>query len=116
MINPNGFLMVEPSGPASPQPIIDDLTKRATAIWRRKVWTDPDVRYRGVHRCICGAISSNGRHSLFDRSGPETSSLLVHYLAYHRFQIPKTEVDKVFQIEVDGEVPTDEELRHPPRR
>lgn len=113
MISPAGFLMIEPSRPASAAPVIDAVTRKVTAIWRHGVWTSETMRYRGWHTCICGAASDNRMHRLGDVKGPETNSLIVHYVAYHRDEIPAGELAKIQEIAIDGEQPTPKELGQP---
>lgn len=100
--------MIEPAGPASEQPTIDDLTRKMAAAWRRSV---PDgMRYRGFHVCRCGARSGNeGRHI----DGLLTNSLCVHYLAFHRRDVPTSELVKVGALRDVGIEPTEKELERP---
>ena len=85
------LMMIEPKNQAT-HPIDDDLTAMA-----QKVFTSakPTTRYRGWHRCICGANSDNADWEL--PNGQITNSLLVHYVRYHRNEIPQSEIDKLKQ-------------------
>lgn len=108
-IDPTMILMIEPSATVSPEPVIDLLTRKMTAAWR--VRQDMRDCYRGYHICECGARSDNKDHWV----GMDllTNSLCVHYLAFHRAEVPQTELDKVAALE-DGEAePTTEELCAP---
>jgi hypothetical protein len=49
--------------------------------------------YRGVHRCICGAKSDN--QDWFLPGDVITNSLLVHYIACHRGEVPNEEIVKL---------------------
>lgn len=107
------FLMVEATRQAAPAPILDALTRKATALYRHKVWTSETRRFRGWHTCICGAQSDNRLHKLRDVSGPETNSLLVHYVAYHRDEISADDRAILEAFNGPGEDPTAEELAPP---
>jgi hypothetical protein len=108
MISGDGILMVEPSANVSTGPLIDELTRRMTAAWRKR--RDSDYRYRGFHRCRCGATSDNRDHYVGDAN---TNSLCIHYLAFHRDELPKEELDKVRALDFGEGEPTEEELRFP---
>lgn len=110
MIDSKGLLMIEPEGLKTLEPVIDGLTRRVTAAWRRR--TESDYGYRGFHMCICGAVSDNKDHWV----GPNrllTSALCIHYIALHRDEISPEELEKVRQLPDDEEVPTVQELRIP---
>jgi hypothetical protein len=102
MITNKGLLFIEPTQPASKEPVIDGLTRRMTAALNGSVggtndgWQGafrPGGGWRGVHTCVCGVNSSNRNFQLED--GTITNSLCIHYLAHHRDEIPKSELDKV---------------------
>lgn len=103
----NAILMIEPSAAVSTQPTIDVLTRKmATAL--RFAQRDPNRRYRGFHICKCGVTSDNQDHFV---NGMLTNSLAVHYLAYHRADVPQGELDKVAALDVSETEPTDAEMR-----
>lgn len=104
----NGILMVEPSARTSTTPLIDELTRKMTAAWRRR--RDSEVSYRGWHTCACGACSDNKDHYIGDGDGLLTNSLCVHYLAFHRDDISQEELDKVCALTLGEEEPGEEEL------
>src|SRR5688572_9235062 len=88
-----------------------------TALRRGK---KPDYRYCGVHDCICGAHS--GATDVILSNAWVTNTLCVHYLAYHRAEVPVGELDAVRSLPRGAESPTDRELvvpalrhPHPPR-
>jgi hypothetical protein len=109
MIDPEGLMMIEPQGMASPEPIIDELTRKMTAAWRAR-YTNMEEQYLGYHRCVCGATSDNRDHSV---SWRRTNSLCVHYLAFHRHAVPESEIEKVRALPPDEADPTEDELRIP---
>ena len=117
MINHNGLLYIEPRLPPRPTPLVDELTCRM--VWSLRAATDTGTlsgttfrkgdAYRGWHTCSCGAGSSNVDYLL--PSGEVTNSLCIHYLAYHRHEIPPEQLARVAALPVVGtELPTEEEL------
>jgi hypothetical protein len=109
MISDKGLLYIEPSQSASPEPVLDHLTRQMAAAFRR-AWLTPGS-WGGFHECVCGAWSTNCDYRL--PNGEVTNSLCVHYVAHHRSEVP---IDQVTQVEAFafGEVePTAEELQGP---
>lgn len=100
------LLFMVPVQQASVQPVVDHATRLMTAAFRAYVKTRG--RWRGVHRCVCGARSSNVDYELPD--GSVTNSLCVHYLAYHREEVPNADVVAVLLFNVDEQEPTNAEL------
>lgn len=113
MIDSGGLLMIEPIGKGSDAPVVDDLTRKMTAAWRR-AFADPNRRYRGVHRCACGATSGNQDYYV-DVGGVrvKTNSLAVHYMALHRGEVPQAELDKVASLAYGLAEPYPTEFRYP---
>jgi hypothetical protein len=119
MINPQGLLFIHPFDPPSEHPLIDELTKRMTAAFNRcerGVWlSDGGFRvghsWRGSHRCSCGAISDSQDRRYNHGMDVITNSLCVHYLAYHRDEIPEIEIAKVRLLPARYEMPTEEQLK-----
>jgi hypothetical protein len=92
MICPDpGYLMfVEPKD--SPNEFIDDeLTQLAMEVWNG--CKPIAVSYRGFHTCSCGVQSTNRNY--VTKGGNVTNSLLIHYVARHREEIPEEEIDKL---------------------
>ncbi len=110
MINPKGILMVEPSKWTSAAPLIDSATRMMTAAWRRRRVSE--LACRGTHLCRCGVASDNRIHFV-GSADMKTNSLCIHYLAFHRDEIPQEELDKVYALGFGEEDPTMEELRLP---
>lgn len=108
-----GILMVEPSGKTSAAPIIDELTRKMTAAWRRR--RDSDISWRGFHVCKCGVFSDNKDHWVGEGKGLLTNSLCIHYLAYHRDEVPQEELDKVRALSYGEEDPNEKDLAKPRR-
>ena len=84
MIFTKRLLFIEPIHPASSTPIVDHLTRRMAAAFRA-ARTDTWIS-AGLHECVCGAYSTSVDYYL--PSGHRTNSLCVHYVAYHRSEIP----------------------------
>ncbi len=110
MINDSGILYIEPSARVSLHPIVDQLTRKMTAAFRRSI---PGPGYRGFHVCSCGVFSSNCDYKL--PNDQITNSLCIHYLAFHREEIPETELKKAGRLDYGEEEPTAEELKAPRR-
>jgi hypothetical protein len=108
MINPNGILYIEPSRRISELPVIDELTRKMTAAFRR---CEDGTAFRGWHTCACGAASDNCEHILPNKI--ETNSLCIHYLAFHRTEIPAAELEKVQQLPYGETEPNERELAAP---
>lgn len=87
--------MIEPAGPAAATPLVDDLTRVMCAIWRHHRY-DSEHGYRGWHTCACGAMSDDREHRI--RGWLLTNSLCVHYLAFHRDEVPTEEIEKVWAL------------------
>jgi hypothetical protein len=65
--------------------------------------------WKGWHDCVCGAASSNCNYLLPD--GQVTNYLCVHYLAYHRSEVPASELQKVRNLPSYEAEPTQHQLR-----
>ena len=106
MIDPNGLLMIEPRGPAADEPVIDVYTLTMAAAWRLG-WSSR-LACRGFHVCACGVASDNREHFVVGVSGTlRTNSLAVHYLAFHRDEVPPEELERVVGLPV---YPSDSDL------
>lgn len=108
----HGLLYVEPTAKTSKEPTIDSLTKKMTAAFR-VADSDMPFGFGGVHVCACGAKSEAKDFVL--PNGLIINSLCVHYLAFHRDEIPHDQLLKVAQFK-EGEVePSLDELQPPTR-
>lgn len=88
------LLFIEPLKPASKKPVEDELTAKM-----RELWSDASRSphgYYGFHLCVCGARSDN--FDWYVRGGLKTNSLAVHYLEYHRAEVPKSELEKLRRL------------------
>jgi len=105
MINLNNphLLFIEPSSAISKEPVIDDLTRKmATALKNGKVCEN----WMGVHTCACGANSTASNYNV--ENGLKTNSLAVHYLMWHRNEVPESELKKVGKFRCEGSDPEDD--------
>ena len=93
------------------EPIIDELTIKmfnafidhyATGHLDRNSTFHHDIGTLGVHTCVCGKMSSSVDYLL--KSNHVTHSLSVHYLACHRQDIPKFELDKVSSLNASAKL------------
>lgn len=93
VIDPDGLMMIEPEHPRSLNPVDDELSKLARAAWAEAVGEpDPGKWWRGTHGCVCGKSSDNRDYYV---RGLKTNSLLVHYVEYHREDVPQAELRKL---------------------
>ena len=100
------MFFIQPKRPPTAEPLIDELTMRMTSALRNA--RVPAYQFLGVHACICGAVSDSTNRIL--ANGAVTNTLCVHYLAYHRPEVPAAELDAVRRLPGDGDVPSPEEL------
>jgi hypothetical protein len=104
------LLFIEPRQPPSNWPIVDDLTRQLVTAYRLS--QPSHLIYFGFHECSCGALSDNTDHYLSD--GTKTNSLCIHYMAYHRHEVPESALEFVRRLSGDGAEPTTDELHRPP--
>jgi hypothetical protein len=108
MVNPDGFLMIEPRGYDAP-PIVDSITRKVAYLNHRKENLE-GIWYRGFHTCACDACSDNGDWSIkIGGKTYQTNSLIVHYVACHRSSIPPDQL-KLIESLTEEEDPTTEDL------
>lgn len=111
MVDKNGFLMIEPKKKCD-RAIIDDVTRKVTIILRA---AKEKGHYKGHHTCVCGAESGSAR--LIVRvcgNKLETNSLIVHYVACHRDEIPSSQMKLVEEASYLSRAwPTEKEVQLP---
>src|SRR5262245_38833062 len=90
-------------------PVIDDLTLRMVRALREA--SKPDYTFCGFHECVCGALSDSTDRIL--PNGGMTNTLCVHYLAYHRGEVPAGDLDAVSELPLGTDIPTSDELHGP---
>ena len=82
-------------GTGMTEPLEDVITDLARRVWSRAS-AEPNLFYKGFHTCRCGKTSDNREWTVF---GLKTNSLLVHYVACHRADVPREELMKLATIE-----------------
>ena len=110
------LLYIEPQNQKSDTPVLDELTKKMTAAFRDyKTGSGyqgqfmEDAMTIGEQTCACGAKSTNLDYLL--PSGFITNRLCVHYLAWHRSEVPQSGLDKVAALPDEFSDPTPELLQ-----
>jgi hypothetical protein len=87
-------LFIEPEEPASKVPVQDALSAKMRALMAQA--RRSDYVYFGFHQCICGAKSDTSDWIL--HTGQKTNSLAVHYLEFHRHEVPERELEKIRKL------------------
>lgn len=87
MIDPEGFLMIEPTYRPTSAIVYDEITMAVRELYASG--RASDYAYHGTHECICGARSDSKDHYV-TIGGAEllTNSLAEHYVSHHRDEIP----------------------------
>lgn len=100
------LLYLEPTNSGAMLPVIDGTTRRMAAAFRQAERTQSSLTR--VRTCPCGASSDAYDYGLPNEI--ETSSLCVHYLAFHRSDVPPRQLSVVERFEFGEVSPTDKEL------
>jgi hypothetical protein len=103
------LLFIVPGQHASPLPVVDGITRKMCAAFRKA--KQSDYGYGGVHECYCGAASSSCDYNL--PSGDLTNSLCVHYLAHHRAEVDEGQLAAVENFRFGEDQPSEKELQGP---
>ncbi len=112
------LLYIESKNQKSKQPVLDEKTKKMTAAFKDSKGTGVAFSDRkfldgattfGFHACICGAHSTSVDYLL--PGGIVTNYLCVHYLAWHRSEVPQAEIDKIDLLPNKFAEPTPELLQ-----
>lgn len=90
-------LFIEPRKNAAKVPVQDELTTDMREAMEHAARSE--YVFFGHHRCICSAASDP--YDWFLNTGHKTNSLAVHYLEYHRAEVPRGEMKKVREICAD---------------
>lgn len=100
-----GILYIYPKNKKSDLPVNDDITKKMSELFENCHTTGAYNKrgdfvigegYMGVHTCKCGETSESVDYLLTPKFA--TNSLCVHYLQYHRDEIPETEFEKINEL------------------
>jgi hypothetical protein len=103
------LLYITPSRRASQEPVIDEITRKMTAAFRTAEPTG--VVWRGFHVCACGAQSSNT--DWYVPGEILVNSLCVHYLAWHRDEVPAGDLEFAAALTAGEADPDAGELQAP---
>ena len=121
MIKEDWLLFIEPSGNRTLEPVIDSRTKKITAALRKaekgvqhyrnkycdnEEWVDDF--YMGYHTDACGCVSACSDRRL--PNGRVTNTLAIHYVAFHRHEIPHEQLLEIDNLTEGEEEPTIKEL------
>jgi len=87
------LLQIEPKGKKSKTRCNDRLTEKMRLLLK---YAKDGRPYKGHHTCSCGKHSGN--RDLYIKGGYITDSLAVHYLEWHRKDVPEKEIDKLKAI------------------
>jgi len=105
-----GLLYIEPKKEPLTKPLIDAYTRKMTAAFRQA-----KVNYErscfGFHSCECRVESEPHTYEL--GNGLVTNSLCIHYLAFHREEVPDYDLKNVESLKFGEEEPNEEELNTP---
>jgi len=86
------LLMIEPKSKIKEESVKDKYTANMNNLLTKATKT---AFYKGWHTCACGERSGNAELTV---SGYVTNSLAVHYLEFHRSEVPATELEKLDKI------------------
>jgi len=124
VIKSSTLLFIEPKNPKSIEPVDDEYTKKVEELLNqcytkvkeaRKKYDYEFVDYcpevgiveyngnflphtlaMGVHECVCGERSHGCDYKISENCA--TNSLAVHYLRWHRDEVPKSELLKIDKL------------------
>lgn len=101
----NALLYIEPYNNKTNTPVLDELTIKVFNAWKTRIGEGVymngglvrGLRTMGLHECRCGKYSGNSDYEL--EGGKITNTLCVHYMAYHRNEVPEKEMKKVEELD-----------------
>lgn len=106
MISDEDLLFIEPKGVGASSALVDTATRRMAAAFRQAEAIQP--YYCGFYVCVCGACS--GPQDLQLPNDRKINSLCVHYLAYHRDEVPLGQLQEVEHLPFGEVEPSEQEL------
>ena len=103
------FMFIEPDKEGEKQPPLNDWWTKTTELIL-ECSTASEIRYKGVHTTLCGAISGNA--PIYTPMGRLTNTLAPYYMKHYREQIPESEKTKVIQelMCIAGEVDSSDDF------
>lgn len=105
------LLFIEPKETRSQEPIVDRITIKMFNLIMKNLENRGVAGSRGfttglatmgVHTCICGAHSTSCDYMINNTIA--TNSLCVHYLAYHRDEVPQSHIDVIETLDASDEL------------
>jgi hypothetical protein len=113
-----GLLFIEPQLAASEMPLIDSITKKMVAAFRKRS-TETGLLYKGkfikdlctmgCHTCSCRKASSDSCDFILP-NGVVINSLAIHYIAHHRQEVPLDAIELISSFDFGEEEPDNIEL------
>jgi hypothetical protein len=103
------LLYIEPTQPASVEPVLDQLTRKMAGAIRKARLSE--WGWCGVHECVCGALSTSRDYLL--PNGEVTNWLCVHYVAHHRSEVPVSQLARIEAFTFGQARPLAEQLQGP---
>lgn len=92
-LDDNLLLFIEPEHTVELPGVEDELTAKMKRLFERARVCES---WMGFHRCRCGCHSTASNYML--PGGLITNSLCVHYLEFHRSEVPESELAKLRAI------------------
>src|SRR5580765_5304646 len=98
-LDANHLLFIEPAGAPSATPTIDEITRKLAGAWRARKRSD--YMWCGFHDCT--GKGCDVRSDPFDYwvDQLKTNSLALHYVAFHRSEVPAGELAKIAALAAD---------------
>jgi hypothetical protein len=87
----SSLLFITPKRGKSAEPVRDEITLAVEKAFNASKPCGP--YWKGTHECRCGARSAN--HDFRLPNGWITNSLAVHYVEWHRNELPEQELRKL---------------------
>ena len=91
-VSDNMLFMIEPESRLKEPAVNDAYTAKMEMLMKKAKHGPP---YKGFHVCACGERSTNYNLSIGKYT---TNSLAVHYLRYHRSEVPVSETEKLRKL------------------
>jgi hypothetical protein len=115
-LRPESLLFIEPQNPPTSTPQVDELTRKMAAALA--TGTSTGQAWRGIHECTgcpesARVYSSNTNFYVGEGKKLQANTLATHYLAFHRAEVPESELAKVRSLPETEAEPTPEQLKTP---
>lgn len=90
------LLFLLPQNAPSAEPVMDDITMLVMNSWAAN--KKSRYAFKGTHRCSCGVGSTNTDHFIGPNYDIVTNSLCLHYVQFHRDEVPQAELDRILTL------------------